>query len=358
MKSIGGLSPRKEPGPILIAEIGVNHFDIAESRDIDPLDAAKLMIQEATKAGADAVKFQSYSAETLAARNSPAYWDTSEESTTSQFELFQQYDDFGSSEFGELARYASDEQDTTFLSTPFDFTSVDYLSDLVPAFKIASADITNTPLLRRIAQQGNGVLLSTGASTVGEIETAVDTLRTENADIDICLLHCILDYPTAPSDANLRMIEYIDEVFPDCTVGYSDHVRPDEGMITLLHSYLRGAAVIEKHFTLDKGLSGNDHYHAMNPDDVRTFRTNVELLDETSGRYRKEPIDAEADSRIHARRSLVVNNRKLVGDTLTRENLAIKRPGSGIQPDMLEVVCGRTVREDIEADTVLTWDTI
>jgi N-acetylneuraminate synthase len=358
MRSLGGLSPREGPGPTLIAEIGVNHFDIAESRGIDPMDAAKLMIREATNAGADAVKFQSYDAETLAARNSPAYWDTSEESTNSQFELFEKYDDFGSSEFEELARYATDEQDTTFLSTPFDFASVDYLSGLVPAFKIASADITNTPLLRRVAQEGDGVLLSTGASTVGEIETAVNNLRTENAGIEICLLHCILDYPTAPSDANLRMIEHIDEVFPDCTVGYSDHVRPEHGMITLLHSYFRGAAVIEKHFTLDRELPGNDHYHAMSPDDIRTFRTNVELLDETSGCYRKVPIDAEADSRIHARRSLVVNKNKSVGDTLTREDLAIKRPGNGIEPNMLDVVCGRTVREDIEADTVLTWSSI
>jgi N-acetylneuraminate synthase len=358
MRILGGLSSRKGPGPVLIAEIGVNHFDIAESRGVDPIDAAKLMIREATKAGADAVKFQSYSAETLAARNSPAYWDTSEESTTSQFELFQQYDDFGSSEFTELARYATNEQDTTFLSTPFDFASVDYLSGLVSTFKIASADITNTPLLRRVAQQGDGVLLSTGASTVGEIENGINILRAENADIDIGLLHCILDYPTAPSDANLRMIEYIDEVFPDCTVGYSDHVCPDEGMITLLHAYLRGAAIIEKHFTLDKTLGGNDHYHAMNPDDVHTFRTNVKLLDETSGRYRKEPIDAEADSRIHARRSLVVNNKKSIGDTLAREDLTTKRPGTGIEPDMLEIVCGRTIREDIEADTLLTWDVI
>ncbi len=139
--------------PYLIAEIGVNYFDIAEQRGISPIAAAKEMVREAATAGVDAVKFQSYSADQLASKNSPAYWDTSEESTESQYELFAQYDDFGEAEFEEIATWTAENHDVDFLSTPFDFHAVEYLEDLVPAYKIASADITNHPLLRQIAQK-------------------------------------------------------------------------------------------------------------------------------------------------------------------------------------------------------------
>lgn len=342
--------------PYLIAEIGVNYFDIADIRGISPLEAAKLMVGEAAEAGVDAVKFQSYSAEKLASEESPAYWDTDEESTESQYELFKQYDGFGREEFEEIASWTADNYDVDFLSTPFDFHAVDYLEDLVPAYKIASADITNHPLLREIAQRGKPILLSTGASTIGEIDDAVRVIEDEAENPDLCLLHCILQYPTDPENANLGMIEHLASVYPEYTVGYSDHVPPDEGMVTLLNSTFHGAQVIEKHFTLNKSLDGNDHYHAMDPDDVRTFRENTKHVSVTSGVMKKRPIDVEADSRVHARRSLVAARDINKSEVLSQQDIAIKRPGTGIPPSMFNKVTGRAVSRDIRADTILQWE--
>lgn len=342
--------------PYLIAEIGVNYFDIAEQRGISPLAAAREMVTEAADADVDAVKFQSYTAEKLASKHSPAYWDTDEESTPTQYELFQKYDAFGEEEFRAVAEHASD-HDVAFLSTPFDSDAVDYLEDLVPAYKVASADITNDPLLRHIARKGKPILLSTGASTIGEIDTAVRMIEGESDDEpEIVLLHCVLEYPTSAENANLAMIEHIDAAFPEYVTGYSDHVPPDGSMITLLNSYVRGASVIEKHFTLDKSLPGNDHYHAMDPDDVRTFRRNVELFESTTGQRRKMPLQTESEARANARRSIVANEAIDEGDLIDRSQLSIKRPGTGIEPSLLDVVVGRMARKDIEEDEILTWD--
>src|SRR3972149_4588947 len=150
--------------PLVIAEIGVNFYDIAEQRGISLIDAAKLMLKEAIEAGADMAKFQSYKSNTLAAKNSPAYWDTTKETTTSQYQLFQKFDHFGAADYRELARY-SESLGAPFLSTPFDLEAVDYLVDLMPAYKVASADIANIPLLNRIASKGKPILLSIGASS-------------------------------------------------------------------------------------------------------------------------------------------------------------------------------------------------
>jgi len=356
--NIGTTNITDNPTPYLIAEIGVNHFDIAEKRDIDPLDAAKEMVSEAATAGVDAVKFQSYTADRIASKHSPAYWDTEEEETESQYELFKQYDEFGAEEFEELAAWTDDNYDVDFMSTPFDFHAVDYLEELVPAYKVASADITNHPLLRAIARKEKPVLLSTGASTIGEIDDAISVIEEEVSDPELCLLHCILQYPTDEENANLGMIDHLSEIYPDYTVGYSDHVPPDEGMITLLNSVVHGAEIIEKHFTLDKHLEGNDHYHAMDPDDIRTFRNNIETLQTTTGSSQKAPIEAETDSRKHARRSLVAATDIKRGDEISRDQIAIKRPGTGIPPTALEIAVGRTAREDIDSDDIITWESL
>ena len=344
--------------PYLIAEIGVNYFDIAEERNISPIEAAKEMVTQAATAGVDAVKFQSYSADQLASKQSPAYWDTSEESTESQYELFSQYDDFGAEEFEEIARWTEKNHDVEFLSTPFDFQAVDYLEELVPAYKVASADITNHPLLRCIARKEKPILLSTGASTIGEVDDAVRVIEEEDSNPELCLLHCILQYPTDVENANLGMIRHLNSTFPEHDVGYSDHVPPDKEMLTLISSTLQGATVVEKHFTLDKSLSGNDHYHAMDPDDVRSFRSNLNHIRKTIGLRRKQPISVEMDSRTHARRSLVAAQDLNKGTTISHEDLEIKRPGTGIPPTMLDEIVGRTIRQDIDSDAVLKWENI
>jgi len=355
---IGETETAAQKQPYLIAEIGVNHFDIATDRSITPLKAAKEMVAAAAEAGADAVKFQSYSADKLASKRSPAYWDTDKESTESQYELFKQYDDFGRNEFEEISTWTNENSDVDFLSTPFDFAAVDYLDDLVPAYKIASADITNHPLLRHIARKGKPILLSTGASTIGEIDDAVRVIEAETSECELCLLHCILQYPTEEANANLAMIDHLNDLYPEYTVGYSDHVPPDDGMITLANAAMQGAQIIEKHFTLDKSLSGNDHYHAMDPDDIRTFRTNMEQIIQTAGSRRKQPIAAEADSRTHARRSIVAAVAIEEGENITRDSVAFKRPGTGISPTMVDRVVGRQARRDIQAGEPLSWDSV
>ena len=187
--------------PFLIGEIGVNFYDIAKKENITPMDAAKLMIKEAKNAGIDAVKFQTYKAEKIASRNSPAYWDLDEEPTTSQFELFKKFDSFGSEEYRELAEYCR-EVGIMFLSTPFDFEAIDFLDDLMDVYKISSSDLTNIPFIKAIALKNKPIILSTGASTLKEIKEAVNAIE-EVSNVDIGLMHCVLSYPTKDEDANL-----------------------------------------------------------------------------------------------------------------------------------------------------------
>jgi N-acetylneuraminate synthase len=247
--------------PYVIAEIGVNHEG--------SMSLAKRLIDLAKEGGADAAKFQSYKAETLASKYSPAYWDTSKETTSSQFQLFKKYDSFGPSEYKELALYC-DQVGIDFLSTPFDLQAVEFLDPLVPFFKIASADITNVPLLRRVAEKKKTVVLSTGASTVQEIQGALTILQDGGAK-SCALLHCILNYPTLDHNAHLKMIQGLKEKFPEFLVGYSDHTLPDSEMTSLFVAYMLGAVILEKHFTHDKNLTGNDHYHAMDVVDLKKF---------------------------------------------------------------------------------------
>ncbi|ODV49682.1 N-acetylneuraminate synthase [Methanohalophilus euhalobius] len=342
--------------PFIIAEIGVNYYDIADKLDISPLKAAKLMVKKAANAGADAVKFQTYKAEKLASKNSPAYWDQNEEITDSQYALFSKFDKFGQTEYKELADYCNS-HGVIFLSTPFDFESADYLDELMPIYKISSSDITNLPFIEYLAKKRKTIFLSTGASTLGEIEAAVNTvLKTGNKDI--CLMHCVLDYPTNYEDANLNMIKHLEVVFPNCLIGYSDHTRPDDAMLTVTTAYLYGANVIEKHFTLDKELAGNDHYHAMDPTDLEKFTHNINLLQKINGQYYKQPLECEQESRKQARRSIVATVNMEKGEFITRNKVTFKRPGTGISPADLDKVIGRKVTEKIEKDSILTYEKI
>ena len=274
--------------PFLIAEIGVNFYDIADKENISYMDAAKLMIDEASECGVNAVKFQSYKANTIASKDSPAYWDLSEEPTTSQYELFKKFDKFGEEEYRQLADYCKS-KNIMFLSTPFDFESADYLDEFMDIYKISSSDLTNIPFIKHIASKNKPILLSTGASTLNEIKNAVRAIE-EISTVDIAIMHCVLSYPTAYEDANLSMIKDLAENFQDYEIGYSDHTKPDDNMLVLITAYNYGADIIEKHFTLDKTLKGNDHYHAMDPHDVRKFKEHVRFINKLKGRKDKQPL--------------------------------------------------------------------
>lgn len=312
------------------------------------------MIKEAKAAGADAIKFQTYKAERLASKFSPAYWDLSKEPTSSQYELFKKYDKLTEADWVELADYAS-KSGLVFLSTPFYFEAVDFLDKLVPAFKISSSDITNLPFIRYIAKKGKPILLSTGASTIGEINDAISVIM-EEGNNNVVIMHCILSYPTKYEDANLNMIKYLKTVFPNCLIGYSDHTPPDKNMLILTLAYLLSAIVIEKHFTLDKTLPGNDHYHSMGPDDIKTFKQNITLIRKSMGEYIKKPVKCEEQSRKFARRSIVAKHFIKQGSVINEEDIDFKRPGTGISPKFLKIIIRRRAKRDLNPDEILTWN--
>mgnify|MGYP000796793820 FL=1 len=192
---------------------------------------------------------------------------------------------------------------------------------------------------------------------MSEVDVAIRVLK-EAGCKDIVIFHCVLSYPTEPKNANLRIIETLKKDFPDVRVGFSDHVAPDDTMMTLAVAYMLGAEVIEKHFTLDKTLSGNDHYHAGDPEDFKKAIANFKWIDTVLGSDVKTVLDCEIVPRREARRSLVITRDMKAGEVIKSEDLMPKRPGTGISPEYVEIVVGRKVVRDLEEDTILTWDMI
>lgn len=342
--------------PYIIAEMGVNFYDTAKQMNITPLEAAKLYIDKAAEAGIDCAKFQSYKANTIVSKNSPAYWDTTKEATKTQYELFQKYDSFGEKEYKELCKYTH-VKGMQFISTPFDYASADYLYDMVDFYKISSSDLSNIPFIKYIGAKGKPVCMSLGASYLSEVDEAVRALK-EVGCKEIVIFHCVLSYPTDPVNANLRIIETLKRDFPDVKIGFSDHVAPDETMMTLATAYLLGAEVIEKHFTLDKTLPGNDHYHSGDPEDFKKAISNFRWIDKVLGSPEKTVLDCEKVPRREARRSLVLTRSMKAGEVITKEDIMPKRPGTGISPQYMDIVIGRKVLKDLEEDTILTWEVI
>lgn len=340
----------------VIAEIGVNFYDTARVEGISPFEAAKQYIREAKSAGLDAVKFQSYKANTIVSKNSPAYWDTNEEPTKTQYELFQKFDHFNEKEYRELAEYCREIQ-IDFMSTPFDYAAVDYLAEIVDIFKISSSDLSNHPFIRYIAQKKKPIYLSVGASYLSEIEEAVRIIKEEGCP-ELCLMHCVLSYPCKYEDANLNMIKTLCKVFPGTKIGYSDHTLPDDNMTVLSTAYLSGAEVIEKHFTLDKTLKGNDHYHAGDPGDFKKAIENFALIRKISGQEEKTVLSCERIPRREARRSLVLTRNMKKGEVILKDDIMAKRPGTGISPQFTDIIIGREINCDACEDTILNWDMV
>lgn len=336
--------------------MGVNFYDTAKALGISALDAAKMYIDKAAEAGVDCAKFQSYKASTIVSKNSPAYWDTTKEPTKTQYELFQKHDGFGEKEYKILCDYTH-EKGMDFTSTPFDYASADYLYDMVDFYKISSSDLSNLPFVKYIGMKGKPVYISVGAAYLSEVDTAVRILK-EAGCKDIVLLHCVLSYPTSPNNANLRVIETLKKVFTDVRVGFSDHVAPDESMMTLATAYLLGAEVIEKHFTLDKSLPGNDHYHSGDPEDFKKAISNFRWIGIVLGSGEKTVLECEQIPRREARRSLVLTRDMKKGEIISENDLMPKRPGTGISPEYSNIVIGRRISRDLEEDTILTWDMV
>lgn len=349
MRTIAIGSKRIGPGqPVfVIAEAGCNHEG--------DVSTAKRMVREAARAGADAIKFQTYKAEALATRTAPKYWTHVPGAPRTQFEFFKQLDSFGRREYALLAEECR-RAGILFMSTPWDLASADLLDELgVPAFKIGSADLTHLPLIRHCARTGKPLILSTGASTMDEIETAVEAAR-GCGNRQVILLHCILSYPTQARDVNLAMIGELQRRFPDIPVGFSDHTIADDHLTIQTASVAMGARVVEKHFTLNKRAAGNDHWHSLEPADLRRMVRNFRLLETALGRAaERKPLGCELPARRLARRSLVSLQAIPRGEPIAQGWLTCKRPGTGIPPASLPLIVGKRARRRIPADTVITW---
>ena len=331
--------------PYLIAEIGVNHEC--------SLKLAKKQIKLAKDCGASAVKFQFYKASKIAAKISPAYWDTNFEKTKSQFELFSSYDKFGLNDYIELAQYCS-KLEIDFLCTPFDLDEVDFVSKYCKFIKIYSSDITNYPLLKKCSLSKLPIILSTGASNYDEISHAVNYLF-QHGSIDICLLHCVLNYPTPVENARLSSICDLISKFPKCSIGYSDHVTPTDYMASLEVAVLLGSVVLEKHFTHDKTLSGNDHYHSMDHKDLRNFTNKLATyrkLFATNNNF----LEKEESARVNARRSIYAHRDIQPGESITEDALICLRPAIGISPIHFDKLIGMVAVEKINAGDKLDFN--
>jgi sialic acid synthase SpsE len=337
-------------GPYFIAEIGVNHEGST--------DRARRLIEAAASAGADCVKFQTYKAERLALVDSPAYWDQEAEPTPTQFELFKKFDSFKYADYADLAEECR-LNGIDFASTPFDTFSVEALTPLVKFFKIASADITNVPLLRKVADSDKDVIMSTGACTEPEIEQALKYLAL-SSDKVTTLLHCVLSYPTQAADANLGLISRLRERFPNCVIGYSDHTLRTSKGESVSAAIALGAAVIETHFTDDIHGAGNDHYHAVDEDGLRdlikTARNVSELVGSFGATTPREILPSEESSRREARRCVVSSNELDCGAIISSADITTLRPAScGIPAESWDDIIGRRTLRSIPAGTPLNW---
>ena len=343
----GGRFIGEDHPAFVIAEAGVNHNG--------DLELGKSLIREAKKAGADAIKFQSYKAGKISTKTAPRYWVEDDDPDGSQYDTFAKLDSFGPLEHEALFRYAR-ECEVLCFSAPFDDEAVDMLDELgVPGFKVASADLTDHPLLQKVAAKGKPVILSTGLATIPEIGDAVAVVREQGND-QIVLMHCTLQYPCDAENANLRMMAHMKAAFPEIPVGLSDHTL---GIAVPQAAVALGAVAIEKHYTVDKTLSGSpDHHLSVDHHDLKRMMDGIRTIEKAMGRYEKGPVEAESEAYRYARRSIVTNRDIPAGAAITRDMLTFKRPGTGIYPKFVDVVVGRTAKNDIAEDTVLEWSMI
>lgn len=327
----------------IVAEAGVNHNG-------DPALARRL-IDHAVEAGVDAVKFQTFMSERLVSGRAPkaAYQLETTGGGEGQREMLARLE-LSPDQYGELKAYCA-ERGVLFFSSPFDETSVDALDALgVALFKVPSGEVTNHGFLRHVASKGKPVILSTGMSTLEEVAAAIDAIR-DGGDPPLALLHCVSAYPAPIEEMNLRAMDTLRERFGR-PVGLSDHTL---GIEVAIAAVARGAAIVEKHFTVDKGLPGPDHRASLEPEELRSLVRAIRLVETALGDGDKRPTRSEADTRRVARKSLVAARAIRAGQPLTAEVVAIKRPGTGISPAELSRALGRTVLRDLAADEVIDW---
>ena len=318
-----------DESPVIIAEIGGNHGG--------DLELAKKMVDAAAGAGTNFVKFQTYVTEQLVSPNEPAYAELEREA-------------FSFEQFLELGEHCQQKR-VGFLSTPYDKDSADFLDELdVPAFKIASGDITHLSFLRYIAKKGKPILLSTGASNWEEIDASVQVIC-GISDVEVILLHCISSYPAPDIEANLCVIPEIETRYHS-PVGFSDHTV---GIDIALGAVALGAQVIEKHFTIDRALPGGDNEISILPDELACLIKGCRRIWSARGNSQRRITASEVSMRPLARRSLVAKRELSPGDVIAEDDVIAVRPGTGIPPGKLNEVVGRMVLLPIQAFRPLQW---
>ncbi len=327
----------------IIAEAGVNHNG--------DLALAMRLVDIACKAGADAVKFQTFRAEKVISPVAPKadYQKHTTGEDETQLEMVRRLELSGD-HFRKLYDYCH-QRGILFLSTPFDDESANFLDHLgVPALKIPSGEVTNHPFLEYIARKGKPIILSTGMSFLSEVDEAVRVIH-QTGNRQLILLHCVSNYPANPADANLRAMQTLAAAF-QLPTGYSDHTP---GIEVALAAAALGACVIEKHVTLDKNLPGPDHRASLEPGELAAMVQGIRTVEMALGHGRKEPTTSEASTAIVARRSLVAACDIPAGATLTEAMIAIRRPGTGLPPSMRPYLVGRTARTSIPAGSLIAF---
>ena len=331
-----------------IAEAGVNHNG--------SIELGKKLIEIAKEAGADAVKFQTFKTENIITKTAPKSTyhieTTGSDADQSWFDLLKTQE-MSKEMHIELIEHCKS-VGIIFLSTPYDEESADLLDSLdVPAFKIASTDTSNVPLLRYIAKKGRPMIMSSAMSTMEEVETAVAAVREEGLNA-VAMLQCTGNYPAKLTDTNLRVLQtYREEL--QCIVGYSDHT-PD--LINPIAATAMGANIYEKHFTVDRDLPGPDHRMSLNPEELKDTIQAIRNTETALGNPKKQVLEVEKENRIKLRKSVVANVFIKKGKTIKLEMLALKRPGHGIQPIDINKVVGKKTIKEIPDGTVLLFDMI
>ncbi len=323
----------------IIAEIGGNFTTFLE---------AKRLIDEAYGCGVDAVKLQTYRADTIA--STKAIFDMENTGVVSQHELFQKYE-VNEALHHDVFKYA-ESKGLDWFSTPSHETDVELLEKCgVGAYKIGSDDAVNIPFLRYVARTGKPLLLSTGMCTLEEVRESVAAILAEGNE-KLILLHAITSYPTHAANVNLAAMQTLMQAFPQLDLGFSDHTQSP---IACLCAVAMGARVIEKHFTYDKGADGPDHVLSADPAEMKWLVEAVRNFEIMRGTGIKRPADSEKITRRNNRKSVVLNRSVKAGERLSENDIAVKRPGYGIDPKYFDQIAGRSVATDMEKDSVLNW---
>ena len=340
-KKVGGKHPC-----FVIAEAGSNHNK--------KLAQAKKLIDAAVEAGADAVKFQTYSAEKLYSKKTKkmSYLKKITPKNQSVWQLIKQVE-MPREWQGELSDYCKS-QGIIFLSTPFDLEAIDELAALkMPAYKIASFEMADHILLRHAASKKKPIILSTGMATMAEIKESLDVIYGAG-NREVALLHCNIGYPPPYRDVNLTAIKTMEKIFK-VPVGYSDHTR---GLAVPAAAVALGAAIIEKHFTLSRKLPGPDHAFALEPKELKAMIASIREVQQSLGNGVKKMMPSEREMHRLARRSVVAAKNIAKGNEIIRDMIMTKRPGYGIAPKYLDSLIGKKAKKDIEKDEILTWEMV